>query len=201
MREPRLRIVAATFNKGKFEELRTMLSKSGVEVLSLADFPEIPDVEETGATFAENAELKAVTYAKSTGQWTLSDDSGLEVEALGGAPGVRSARYAGEGASDSQRVEKLLTELTAVQTGSRAARFVCAVALADPEGVIRFRSEGECRGTIAETPLGKGGFGYDPIFIPEGHSKTFGELPQEVKDQLSHRARALQKIIAFLADF
>ena len=194
-------LLIATYNRGKFEELHEMLSQTDIALFSLNDIGGIPDVDETGLTFADNAALKAKAYALASGMWTLSDDSGLEVAALGGAPGVMSARYAGEGASDEARVEKLLSELKNNPDPARAARFVCAVAIADPEGSIRAETEGECRGAIAETPMGNGGFGYDPVFVPEGFTESFGELPRETKDRISHRARAIEKIIPFLLDF
>lgn len=195
------KLLIATYNEGKFRELCAMLSHVDIELLSLKEVGEISDVEESGATFAENAAIKAAAYAKASRMWTLSDDSGLEVETLGGAPGVLSARYAGEGASDAQRIEKLLDEIQKTGTENRTGRFVCAIAIADDTGAIRFTSEGECRGTIAETPSGKGGFGYDPIFLPDGFEQTFGELPSEVKDRISHRQGAIMKIIPFLLDF
>lgn len=201
MNHPRPKLLIATYNEGKFKELCAMLSHIDIDLMSLKDIGEISDVEESGATFAENAAIKAAAYSKASRMWTLSDDSGLEVEALGGAPGVMSARYAGEGASDAQRIQKLLSEIKNSDAENRSARFICAVAVADETGAIRFTSEGECRGIIAETPIGKGGFGYDPIFLPDGFEQTFGELPSEVKDRISHRHRAVVKIIPFLLDF
>lgn len=195
------RLLIATNNEGKLREMRSMLGDSSIELVTLKDVGIFQDVEEGGATFAENAAIKAHAYAKSARMWTISDDSGLEVDALGGAPGVLSARYAGEGATDSDRIEKLLGELKNISPSDRGARFVCSVAIADEMGEIRFQSEGICHGRIAPSPIGKGGFGYDPIFVPEGFEETFGELPSEVKDGISHRARALRKIIAFLLDF
>jgi XTP/dITP diphosphohydrolase len=194
-------LLIATHNKGKFSELHKILSPLGLELFDLSIVDAIGEVEETGSTFLENASLKASAYAKASGLWTLSDDSGLEVEALGGAPGIHSARYAGEGAGDSERIEKLLSEMRASGSDSRSARFVCAVAIADSAGEIRFMCEGECKGTIAESPIGNRGFGYDPIFVPEGFAESFGELPAATKDVISHRARALEKIIPFLLDF
>lgn len=201
MRNPEKGLLIATYNKGKFAELRELLAVTGLELFSLSDVGGLTDVEETADTFAGNAELKARTYAALSGMWTLSDDSGLEVEALGGAPGVLSARYAGEGADDASRIAKLLGELDGIEAGARHARFVCAVAVADPSGGLRAISEGECRGTIAESPIGNGGFGYDPVFVPEGFQTSFGEVSQSDKDRISHRARAIEKIIPFLLDF
>ena len=152
-------------------------------------------------TFAENATLKAESYAVQTGFWTLSDDSGLEVEALGGAPGVFSARYAGENASDQAGIAKLLEELNRTNDKFRAARFICAMAVSDESGREKFLAEGICDGKIAFQPHGTNGFGYDPIFIPNGFEQTFGELSSTIKGKISHRARAIAKIIRFLHTF
>ena len=192
-------LLIATRNAGKIRELEELLNGFPVKLRSLNDFPGIVEPEETGATFAENAVLKAVYYARQTELLSLADDSGLEVEALGGAPGVYSARYAGVEANDSQRIEKLLEELAAAE--NRKARFVCAAALADSSGEVKFLAEGVCGGRITASPRGTQGFGYDPIFVPEGYAETFGELPGEVKRRISHRARAMDKIIAYLRDF
>jgi XTP/dITP diphosphohydrolase len=149
----------------------------------------IGDVEESGVTFEENARLKALSYSAHAGELTLADDSGLEVEALGGEPGVRSARYAGEGASDSQRVSYLLSRLEDIPWERRAARFRCVIAVATPAGQVEF-SYGECRGFITLEPRGTGGFGYDPVFYLPEYGLTVAELPPEVKNRVSHRARA-----------
>ena len=146
--------------------------------------------------YAENAIAKARFYALSTGLCALADDSGLEVEALGGAPGVFSARYAGEGASDAQRRELLLSELGG--NVDRRARFVAAVAIARPDGEILNVSEGICVGTLTFAPRGEGGFGYDPLFVPDGYDQTFAELSETVKNRISHRARALMQTREFL---
>ncbi len=187
-------LLVATTNEGKVKEIQKLLSKTPVELLSLNLF-DVGEVNETGATFAENSELKARSYAQKTGHWTLADDSGLEVRALGGAPGVISARYAGVGASDSENVAKLLSELAEVSDTHRLARFVCSISVSDKFGNIHFKSEGICSGTISFSPRGDNGFGYDPIFIPEGFEKTFAELDDSIKQRLSHRAMALKKII------
>ena len=194
-------LLIATKNMGKVREIEELLRDSPFVLRNLNDFPSVVEPEETGSTFAENAALKAKSYAQQTGLWALADDSGLEVNALGGAPGVFSARYAGEGATDEQKIGKLLSEMSKGQSETRAARFVCAIAVADETGVIRFSAEGVCQGEIAFEPRGNSGFGYDPIFIPMGFFETFGELSSETKRQISHRAKALQKIINYLCGF
>jgi XTP/dITP diphosphohydrolase len=196
-----MQLLVGTNNAGKIRELNELLEELPVEIFGLSSFENISDVEETGATFAENAVLKAESYARQTGFWALSDDSGLEVEALGGAPGVFSARYAGENAGDEEKIRKLLDELAAGNDEFRRARFVCAMALADENGDIKFLAEGVCEGRIALQPQGNNGFGYDPVFIPDGFEQTFGELSSTVKREISHRARAIQKIMRFLRDF
>ncbi|HYO62317.1 MAG TPA: RdgB/HAM1 family non-canonical purine NTP pyrophosphatase [Pyrinomonadaceae bacterium] len=194
-REPELLI--ATRNEGKARELAAMLRGSRLRVRSLAEFPQAPEVEETGLTFAENAALKARAYADATGLWTLADDSGLEVAALGGEPGVRSARYGGL-ATDAERTARLLEELARTNDAERRARFVCVIALALPPSDRLHFFEGTCEGRIARAPAGSHGFGYDPVFCPDGYEQTFGQLPDETKEQLSHRARALARALAFL---
>jgi XTP/dITP diphosphohydrolase len=193
-----LRLLIATRNRGKLQEFRALLDHLSIDVCDLSSFPEIATVAESGSTFLENASLKAIGYARQAAMTTLADDSGLEVEALAGAPGVLSARYAGDGASDSERLEKLLFELSNVKAGKRGARFVSVVAIADLSGTILNVSTGVCDGQITETPRGTKGFGYDPIFLPEGFDKTFGELAPEIKNQISHRARALKETAKFL---
>ena len=194
-----LSLVIATRNAGKIKELEELLADLPLRLISLKDFPNSFEPEETGATFAENAALKARSYALQTGVWALADDSGLEVEALGGAPGVFSARYAGANASDQERIEKLLAEIG--NSENRRARFVCAMAVADENGAVKFAAEGVCEGRIALSASGKGGFGYDPIFIPDGFSETFGKLPNTVKQQISHRKRAISEIIQQIRRF
>ncbi len=194
-------IVVATKNSGKIKELKELLAGLPFHFKSLNEFPNITEAEETGVTFAENAAIKARSYALQTKMWSLADDSGLEVEALGGAPGVFSARYAGEEATDGENVEKLLRRLKESNDQRRSARFVCAMAIADEKGDIKFFAESVCNGKIALNPNGANGFGYDPVFIPEGFSQTFGELSGEIKQKISHRARATKKIAVFLRDF
>jgi XTP/dITP diphosphohydrolase len=196
-----MKLVVATGNIGKIKELNELLIDLPVKLYGLNDFTNISDVEETGLTFADNAVLKAESYAVQTGFWTLSDDSGLEVEALGGAPGIFSARYAGENASDQDRITKLLEELNRTNDKVRAARFICAMAIADKNGQKRFLAEGICNGKIVLQPHGTNGFGYDPIFVPNGFEQTFGELSSTIKGKISHRARAIAKIIRFLHTF
>jgi XTP/dITP diphosphohydrolase len=191
-------LVIATRNPGKLIEVRELLSDLPLALKSLLDFLQTTEVEETGATFSDNASIKATAYALQTGAWALSDDSGLEVDALGGAPGVYSARYAGAGASDAERVELLLSELALTADMDRRARFACAISLSDPKGRIVNVSTGICEGSITHRPRGEHGFGYDPVFIPEGYEQTFGELTSEVKQVISHRARALAGMRAFL---
>lgn len=193
-------LLIATTNKGKIVELRSLLSSLSLPLRSLAEFTEVADVPETGTTFAENAILKARGYATQTQLWTLADDSGLEVDALGGAPGVYSARYGGEGLADADRVKRLLEALSQSGDEDRRARFVCVIAIADPSGEILNLSTGICEGTIAYAPRGVNGFGYDPVFVPEGYDESFGELTTAIKERISHRARALAAARAFLLD-
>jgi XTP/dITP diphosphohydrolase len=193
-------LLVATRNEGKLREVRSLLSDLPVDLLSLAEFPQTTEVEETGATFSENAALKACVYATQTGRLTLADDSGLEVDALFGAPGVFSARYAGEGATDAERNARLLAELARTSDIKRRARFVCSIAVADADARILNISTGICEGHIAYEPRGANGFGYDPLFIPDGYAQTFGELSQEIKQHISHRARALANARTFLLE-
>src|SRR5690606_27563981 len=197
------KIVIATRNAGKLREFRELFADLPIEAVGLADagVPGDVEAEETGATFRANAELKAAFYAGESGEWTLADDSGLEVAALGGRPGVHSARYSGAAATADTNNAKLLAELSETPDAERAARFVCVIAIADPAGNIAFTAEGKCRGTMARECRGSGGFGYDPLFIPEGFDATFGELDAEVKQKISHRARASAIILRYLRDF
>jgi XTP/dITP diphosphohydrolase len=184
-------LVLATRNPGKVEELKALLADMDVNVLSLCDFPDLHEIEETGKTFAENAEIKATAVARIAGKLTLADDSGLEVDALGGQPGVQSARFGGPGASDRDKYRKLLDLLQGVPDEARAARFRAAVCIATPEGET-VAVEGTCEGVIAREPAGQGGFGYDPIFYIAEHGQTMAEIPSDVKNRISHRARAMQ---------
>jgi len=189
-----MRLLLGTRNPGKVKEIATILAGSGWTFSSLQEFEDVGPASEDGVTYAENAIAKARFYAAATGLLALADDSGLEVAALGGAPGVYSARYAGEGASDADRRELLLAELAKRDSSDRRARFVAAVAIADPKGVVLNLSEGICEGTITFEPRGNSGFGYDPLFVPDGYDQTFAELPNEVKNLISHRARALMRL-------
>ena len=189
-------LLLGTRNVGKLREITSILEDSGWSFSSPEDDIESPP--EDGKTFTDNAIAKARFYATAAGVWALADDSGLEVEALAGAPGVYSARYAGENASDAERRELLLSELAKVSAPERRARFVSVVAVANADGTVLNVSEGICKGTIAFAPRGEGGFGYDPLFVPNGSDQTFAELPETVKNRISHRARALIKTSAFL---
>lgn len=192
------KLLVATHNRGKLAEIKELAQNMGITLVDLTDFPQVKPIEEVGKTFIENASLKAAGYAKATNLLTLADDSGLVVDALGGAPGVHSARYAGEGASDAERTKKLLSALAEVSEGARTAKFVAAIAIADQSGSIINISVGECPGRIALTPAGQRGFGYDPVFIPDGFSQTFGQLDSATKNRISHRARALSQATIFL---
>ncbi|HYN86059.1 MAG TPA: RdgB/HAM1 family non-canonical purine NTP pyrophosphatase [Pyrinomonadaceae bacterium] len=191
-------LLIATRNAGKVAEFARILSDLPLRLRGLAELGVEGEAEETGATFDENATLKAEFYAARAGVPTLADDSGLEVEALGGAPGVLSARYAGPNATDGQRVARLLRELEGVGDDERRARFVCVIALVFPRTGESELFRGVCRGHIVREPRGAGGFGYDPVFVPEGHTQTFGELPHEIKNRVSHRARAAAEAARFL---
>jgi XTP/dITP diphosphohydrolase len=169
--------------------------------VDLDEFPDLDEIEETGATFETNARIKAFGYARAARLHTIADDSGLEVSALAGAPGVHSARFAGRETGYDVKIDRLLTDIEASKRVDRSARFVAHIVMADPVGNLLCEAEGVCEGTIADRPRGSNGFGYDPIFIPAGFTKTFGELDEEVKQTISHRARALSKIIRFLRDF
>jgi len=192
-----MQILLATNNMGKVRELAELLKDEDVQILSLRDIPEIKEVEETGQTFAENALLKAQTVCASTRMITLADDSGLEVDALNGAPGVYSARYAGEPKDDRRNIEKLLADLQNVPEPLRTARFRCCLAIVTPEGE-EVLTEGTVEGKILFEPRGSGGFGYDPVFYLPEYGKTMAELEMEEKNKISHRAQAFQKAVPVL---
>lgn len=193
-------LVLATGNRKKGIELARLFAPARVELRTLADFPDAADVDETGATFAENAALKAATQATQLGRWVLADDSGLMVDWLRGAPGVLSARYSGPEATDEANNRKLLAELEGVADEQRSARFVCHLCLCDPTGTIRAESEASCRGRILYAPRGSGGFGYDPLFEILEYHRSFGELSPLVKSHLSHRARACVRLLPKLIE-
>ena len=209
-------LLLGTRNPGKIHEIKLILGGLPLECHSLNDFPDVAVAEENEDTYAGNAIAKARFYARATRLVALADDSGLEVEALGGAPGVISARYAGEHATDADRRALLLSELAKTggdKTGgdnrdarddledrdARRARFVCAIAIASVDGEVLNLSEGICEGTITFAPRGTSGFGYDPLFVPDGYEETFAELSDDVKNRISHRARALLKLRDFLS--
>lgn len=194
-------IVVATTNAGKVREFKRLLADVKVKIRGLNEFRDLPEVRETGATFVENAAIKAAAYAQFLDSWVLADDSGLEVAALDDQPGVFSARYGGAALSDAERSRKLLFELEKTNDRERAARFVCALILADETGAARCTATGVCSGRIADKPKGTNGFGYDPIFVPDGFGETFGELDDEIKEKIGHRARASREIVRFLHGF
>lgn len=189
-----MRYVIATHNRHKLQELQRILDPMGIEAITA----DLSEVEETGTTFAENAYLKAKSACEETGLPAVADDSGLEVDALDGRPGVYSARYAGENATDAQRIEKLLGELSAVPAEKRTARFVSAVCCVFPNGDV-IRVEGDCPGSIAFSPEGNDGFGYDPVFLVG--EKTFAQMTAAEKDAVSHRGKALEKFAAALQEY
>jgi XTP/dITP diphosphohydrolase len=191
------RLVLATGNRGKLAEVRAILGARGVEVAAAIDVAPGWSLVEDGETFEANARKKAVDLAERTGAPALGDDSGLEVEALGGRPGVRSARYAGEHATDAENVARLLAEMEAVPDARRAAAFRCVMVLAWPDGRTAI-GEGRCAGTIAGVARGQGGFGYDPVFVDPATGRTFAELSAEEKNARSHRRRALDALCAGL---
>jgi XTP/dITP diphosphohydrolase len=197
-------ILVATTNPGKIAELSEMLG-SDIEWVGLADFPGIGEIEEDGATFAENARKKALGYAKVTGLWTLADDSGLVVDAIGGQPGVKSARFAGamdkdRKIIDRKNIEKLLMLLKDIPKEKRTARFVCCLCLASPQKVLA-ETRGEVEGIIIDEPAGENGFGYDPVFFVPKLNKTVAQLSSEAKNAISHRGNAIRKLEPLLGDF
>ena len=192
------KLLVATHNPGKVREYRELLADLAIEVTYLDAEGITQEVEETGETFTDNAILKATSYARVSGLWTWADDSGLEVDALDGAPGIYSSRYAGPGATDADRYRKLLDALTGVAWSQRTARVRCVVALATPDGQLQ-TAEGTCEGIIAFGPTGSNGFGYDPVFFLPDRGVTMAQLPAEVKNRISHRglaAAAAGKLLA-----
>lgn len=193
-------IVLATRNLKKAEELKRIFADDSIRILTLESFPDCPEVIEDRDTFEGNALKKAITVSKHTGLTAVADDSGLEVDALGGAPGVISAYYAGVNASDDDNIAKLLKELQNVPDENRTARFVCCIAIAFPEGNQK-TFLGYVDGIIVKEPRGKKGFGYDPVFSPKGYNKTFAEMTAEEKDSISHRKQALLELKNFLQNY
>lgn len=187
-----VKLLIATHNPGKIEEYEELLAGLPLELTYPAQEGLDIEVAETGASFAENARLKAAAYARASGLVALADDSGLEVDALGGEPGIHSARYAGTGASDKERYRLLLEKLREVPWEERTARFRCVIAVATPGGQVH-TAEGICEGIIAFAPKGEHGFGYDPVFYLQEYGKTMADLPPETKNKISHRARAVQR--------
>ena len=200
MTERKFELLLGTANWGKTAEIRSALRDLSIHFLTLEHLPMATPVEESGATYEENAVLKATAYARQFGIWTLADDSGLEVEALGGEPGVLSARYAGSEALDGDRISLLLGQIAGSPINNRRARFVTAIALADSNSMVIHVARGVCEGRISDSPRGSHGFGYDPIFVPHGYDETFGELPSPVKDAISHRGKALGLMRAHLKE-
>jgi XTP/dITP diphosphohydrolase len=192
-----MRILIATKNEGKVDEFRSMFNKSDIEVVSLMDIGELPDVEETGTTFEENAILKAETICSIVNIPVISDDSGLEIDALDGRPGVFSARYAGTHKSDEENMQKVLEEMKEIPGAIRSARFICALALARPgKGTIVV--EGVCEGEILEEKRGDKGFGYDPIFYLPHLNRSMAQLTKDEKNQISHRSQAMAKLKQYI---
>ena len=193
------KLVLATQNRDKVRELTALTSDLGIEMLTLDAFPQIGEIEETGETLEENALIKARAVFRSVGLPSLADDSGLEVHYLGGAPGVRSSRFSGPGATYESNCRKLLDAMLGVPARRRRARFRCVLALVTPDGEELV--EGVVTGTITEEPRGKQGFGYDPVFLPGESQRTFAEMLTEEKNRISHRARALQKVRSLLEQY
>ena len=190
------KIFVASKNKGKISEIKSYLAPLGYEIFSLLDNPGIADIEETGATFEANAMIKAKAVFDVVKIPVLADDSGLEVDLLEGRPGVFSARYSGAGANDEKNNAKLLTELGETELNKRTAKFKCVIAMYDGLNTRVF--DGECEGIIIFQPRGNWGFGYDPLFMPNGYTKTFAELGNDIKNEISHRGKALKSLLKFL---
>ncbi|MFB3887377.1 MAG: XTP/dITP diphosphatase [Thermodesulfobacteriota bacterium] len=195
-----MEIIIATKNRGKIREIRRALKGSGLKIYSLNDFPGTPGIKEDGKSFTENALKKSRFYGKYFGKVTLADDSGLEVDALGALPGVYSARYAGERASDRENNQKLLGEMEGIPVSKRGARFKCVMAMVSPDGEEAV-VEGSCRGRIGFKEVGKRGFGYDPLFILPQYGKTMAQLTLKEKNRVSHRGKALRKLRKIITKF
>lgn len=195
------RLVLGSRNKKKLREMLDLLGDLGIELSDLSPYPDAPEVEETADTFVGNAALKATKLAPVLGTWVLGEDSGLVVPALGGEPGVYSARYAGRQGDDAANNAKLLTRMAGLSGDDRAAYYVSTAVLSDPSGRVVANVEGRCHGVIVGDLRGEGGFGYDPLFLVPEYGKTFGELPLEVKQRMSHRANAFRQIRPVLERF
>jgi XTP/dITP diphosphohydrolase len=193
-------LVVGTHNQKKGDELRRLLAPHHFQLRTLADYPEAIEVVEDGDSFAANARRKAVQQARHLGRWVLAEDSGLMVDALDGAPGILSARYSGPRATDQSNNDRLLGELADLPLHLRTAHYVCHATLADAEGRIRAESQDQCRGRIGFRPAGNFGFGYDPLFEVVEYHRTFGQLGPVVKESLSHRARAMRRLVPALLD-
>lgn len=189
------RLIIASRNQKKTGEIRALLAPWDIEVCSVADFPDVPETVEDGDSFTANAEKKAKEVALALDGWALGEDSGLCVDALNGAPGIYSARFSGDDATDEKNNAKLMSELQNVADVKRSAHYVCHVAVADPTGTIRLSLEAECHGQITREPRGSNGFGYDPYFLIPEYGRTFGEFKSIVKQQISHRARAFRRLL------
>lgn len=188
------RLVLGSRNKKKLKEMLALLGDLPLELVDLSPYPDAPEVEETAGTFVGNATLKATQLATALGVWVIGEDSGLCVPALGGDPGVDSAIYAGTHGADEANNDKLLREMTSLTGDQRAAYYISTAVLADPTGRAVGSVEGRCHGVIVDARRGSGGFGYDPLFLIPEYGKTFGELPPEVKQQMSHRAKAFEQL-------
>jgi XTP/dITP diphosphohydrolase len=196
----RQEVIVATWNRGKIREIQEALKGLGLRIYALSDFPDVPEIEEDGKSFAENALKKARFYSRHFGKWTIADDSGLEVNSLKGLPGIYSARYVREGASSQENNQKLLREMRDIPISKRGARFKCIIAVVSPDGREAI-AEGECKGSIGFKEKGKKGFGYDPLFILPRYGKTMAELSLEAKNRISHRGKALRKIRRIIQAF
>jgi len=194
-----MKLIIATTNEGKLKEFRELFSGVDVELEGLHRFADLVEPAETGDTFEANAMIKAREYARQTGEWVLADDSGLEINVLDGAPGVHSARFGGTSSTYGEKFQMILDRMQ--DSIDRTAKFVCVIAVARPDGEIAATAIGECSGEIALSPRGSNGFGYDPVFAPEGHEHTFGEMTDDEKSALSHRSRAAKQIIHKMLDF